>query len=181
MPPAIRGSLHRSADRKVVGFRAAARKNDLRWCAADQRRHASASLVDGCFGRLPKRVHARRVPETGQERFADRLGYGGFDRRRGVVIEVDAHRCAILPSPLTISNERTRQDRKGSNILAGAMAGDSAHSGARRPEWRVSCGNGMSQSGRRRPPVIATPSRPQGRHRRGVLEVRRRARLRGTS
>ena len=54
---------HRSEDRQIVGFRAAAGKDDLAVARADQRSDPGSGFVDGSPGALTQAMNRRRVAE----------------------------------------------------------------------------------------------------------------------
>ena len=102
--------LGHATNGKVVRFGPTAGEDDFLGTCPDQRGDRGAGVIDVRFGRLPKSMDARGVAEVVAKDPADRLDDLGMHRGRGVMIDVDAHRFPILPLPLTISNERTRQD-----------------------------------------------------------------------
>jgi hypothetical protein len=80
-----------TADHEVVGFRRPRGEHDLLRVCADERGHLRARLLDRVRGLLAESVVlARRVPEALGEVRQHRVEHRGVDRRRRVVVEVDA-------------------------------------------------------------------------------------------
>ena len=90
------GGLQRLGDapqRKIVGLGAAAREHDFGRLRPDEVRDRRAGVVEHAFGLLTEMMDARRVAEVlGAGRCVMASGDGRVDRRRRVVVEIDAHR-----------------------------------------------------------------------------------------
>ena len=87
-----RRRLGDAADRQVVGFRSAAREDDVAGPGAEELRHRRARVVERRLGRLAERVDAGRVAEASADRFVHGVGDTRIDRGGGVMIQVDSHR-----------------------------------------------------------------------------------------
>ncbi len=81
-----------AADGKIVGLGSAAREHDLGDLGLQQVGHRRPRVVEDALGPLTEMMDARRVAELLAENARHGLEDGGVDRRRGVVVEVDAHR-----------------------------------------------------------------------------------------
>src|SRR5439155_6201625 len=97
-------------DREVVGFRTAAREDDLRRIRVDERGYLRSRLVKYRFRLLPVLMHARRIAERFAADTRDCVDDFGRERGRRVVVKIDTHgESFIVAFPLTIGNKRTRQ------------------------------------------------------------------------
>src|SRR5262249_20793964 len=88
--PAVAAHAGHTAQRHVVGLGARAREHDLVGGGADQRGHLRASDVEGSASLLAEPVQAGRVTEVLAQHGRHGLQHARVERRRGVVIEIDA-------------------------------------------------------------------------------------------
>src|ERR1700726_1501424 len=123
----IRGLRH-AKDRQVVGFRAAAGKDDLRGAASQERGHRFARALDGRPRLLSMMMDGRSVPKVLPKVGLHGLKDHGQHGCGGVIVEVNAAHSyfTILRRMRTRGKERVVQPSQARRYRPGVMPRESS-------------------------------------------------------